>query len=92
MNDQKKKPDCPLIGQNGNIFNLMGIASRTLRKNGMADEATEMTERIYQSGSYDEALCIIGEYVNITSGDETEDEAFVSPDESEPNGDMGMGM
>ena len=23
------KPDCPLIGQDGNIFNLMGIASRT---------------------------------------------------------------
>lgn len=23
-----KKPDCPLIGQNGNIFNLMGIAAK----------------------------------------------------------------
>ena len=92
MNDQKKKPDCPLIGQNGNIFNLMGIASRTFRKNGMADEATEMTERIYRSGSYDEALCIIGEYVNITSDDETEDKAFVSPDESDPDGEMGMRM
>ncbi len=92
MNDQKKKPDCPLIGQNGNIFNLMGIASRTLRKNGMADEATEMTERIYRSGSYDEALCIIGEHVNITSGDETEDEAIDSPDGSDPDSEMDMGM
>ena len=25
-----KKPKCPLIGQDGNIFNLMGIASKTL--------------------------------------------------------------
>ena len=73
MNENKKKPDCPLIGQDGNIFNLMGIASRTLRRNGMAEEAKEMTNRIYQSGSYDEALCIIGEYVNITSVDELED-------------------
>lgn len=74
MNENKKKPDCPLIGQDGNIFNLMGIASRTLRRNGMAEEAKEMTDRIYQSGSYDEALCIMGEYVNITSVDEIEDE------------------
>ena len=32
----KQKPDCELIGQDGNIFNLMGIASRTLKQNGMA--------------------------------------------------------
>ena len=63
------KPDCPLIGQDGNIFNLMGIALRTLRQSGMADEAKAMQERITASGSYDEALNIIGEYVNITSAD-----------------------
>lgn len=67
---EKKKPDCKLIGEDGNIFNLMGIASRTLRQNGMADEAVEMRDRIRESGSYDQALCIIGEYVNITGGDE----------------------
>lgn len=32
---EKVKPDCALIGQDGNIFNLMGIASRTLKQNGM---------------------------------------------------------
>lgn len=69
----KKKPDCKLIGEDGNIFNLMGIASRTLCQNGMADEAVEMRDRICSSGSYGEALCIIGEYVNIT-GDDTSDE------------------
>lgn len=64
------KPDCPLIGADGNIFNLMGIASRTLRRCGMADEAKEMCDRITDSGSYHEALGIIGEYVNIVSQDE----------------------
>lgn len=39
-----------------------------------------MTGRIHECGSYDEALGIIGEYVNITSEDEPEDE------------DEGMGM
>ena len=66
----KQKPDCPLIGQDGNIVNLMGLASRTLRENGMKEQATQMCKRITASGSYDEALCVIGEYVNITSVDE----------------------
>lgn len=63
------KPDCALIGEDGNIFNLMAIATRTLKTYDMADRAEEMCSRIKSSGSYDEALCIIGEYVNITSKD-----------------------
>ena len=61
------KPDCPLIGTDGNIFHLMGKASETLRKNGMQEQAEEMRNRIFQCQSYDSALCIIGDYVNITS-------------------------
>ena len=45
----------------------------------MSMEASEMTEKVFGSGSYEEALGIIGEYVNITSVDE--------PDE-----DIGMDM
>lgn len=77
---EREKPDCKLIGEDGNIFNLMGLAARTLRHKGLAEQATEMTGRIHECGSYDEALCIIGEYVNITGGEESEDE------------DEGMGM
>ena len=69
----KTKPDCKLIGEDGTIYNLMGLAARTLRKNGLTEQATEMTERITACGSYDEALGIIGEYVNITGEDETEE-------------------
>lgn len=72
--EESLKPDCPLIGQDGNIFNLMGIASRTLRQNGMSEQATEMRSRITETaGSYSEALGIIGEYVNITSVDDGQD-------------------
>jgi len=59
------KPVCKLIGEDGNIFNLMGIASRTLKKVGMKEEAKEMTDRILNSKSYTEALAIISEYVEI---------------------------
>ena len=50
----------------------MGVASQTLRENGLGDEAKEMCERIQNSDSYYKALGIIGEYVNITSMDEQE--------------------
>ena len=39
------KPDCPLIGQNGNIMNLIGIAGRTLREHGMEQQANCVTMR-----------------------------------------------
>lgn len=42
----KKKHDCKLIGEDGNIFNLIGIASRTLRQNGMPEQAVEMRDRM----------------------------------------------
>lgn len=72
--EEKVKPDCALIGCDSNIFNLMGIASRTLKQNGMADETKEMCSRVTSSESYCEALNIIGEYVNITDGSEQSDD------------------
>lgn len=70
--EERKKPDCKLIGENGNIYNLAGIASETLKRNGLEEQAKEMRDRIYSSGSYNEALSVIGEYVNITDGEEFE--------------------
>lgn len=60
-----EKPIAKLIGQDGNVFNLVGIASKALRKANQADKATEMTEKVFGSGSYEEALNIIGEYCEI---------------------------
>ena len=78
---EKVKPDCKLVGQDGNIFNLMGIASHTLKQNGMADEAKEKCGRVTKSGSYCEALSIIGEYVNITDSSEQSDDIDENYDE-----------
>lgn len=59
------KPKCKLIGEDGNIFNLMGIASRTLKRAGLEEEAKEMVDRIFKSESYDRALQIIMDYVEV---------------------------
>ena len=68
-----QKPDCQLIGEDGNIFNLIGLASRTLRENGLEAQAKEMQERIMGGGCHDysAALNVIGEYVNITGPEES---------------------
>ena len=59
------KPKCKLIGEDGNIFNLMGIASRTLKRAGLEEEAKEKVDRIFKSESYDRALQIIMDYVEV---------------------------
>ncbi len=87
MENEKRKPDCPLIGQDGNVFNLIGIASRTLKENGMSKESKEMSSRVFDSGSYAEALSIIGEYVNITSAEDMDEDYDENFDE-----DYGMEM
>lgn len=70
------KPDCPLIGEDGNIFNLIAIASRALRRNGLQAQAEEMRERITGGECHDyyAALNVIGEYVNITGPEDRETE------------------
>jgi hypothetical protein len=62
-----EKPECQLMGENGNIFNLIGIASRTLKRAGLREQANQMRKEVIQSQtqSYDEALAIIDKYVDI---------------------------
>lgn len=59
------KPIAKLIGADGNIFNLLGIAQKALRKAGMSEQAKEMTHKVTESNSYSAALAIISEYVEV---------------------------
>lgn len=70
---ERVKPDCALLGTDGNIFALSGKAAQTLKQNGMRMESREMLDKVMSSGSYEEALGVIGDYVNITDGSESED-------------------
>jgi len=81
---ETRKPDCPLIGQDGNVFNLMGIAARMLKQYGQDAAAMAMRARVMDSDSYGAALVIMGAYVNFTSVGGDSDEEF---DE-----DQGMSM
>lgn len=63
--DEDLKPKCKLIGEDGNIFFILGRVSRVLKDNGMVDKAKECSDRVMASGSYEQALCIIMEYVEV---------------------------
>lgn len=61
-----RKPRCTLTGTNGNVFALLGRASRTLRDNKMNKQANECVDRVLSTArSYDEALRIMMEYVEV---------------------------
>ena len=59
------KPKCKLIGKDGNVFNIIGLVSKALKKEGMAKEADEFVKKAFSSESYDAVLCLCSNYVEI---------------------------
>lgn len=57
------RPKMQLAGQDGNIFAIMGRASRLLSDSGQADKAKEMRGRVMDCLSYEAALKVVSEYV-----------------------------
>ena len=55
---------CDLTGVDGNVFSLLGAATKALKRDGQFFEAGEMQNRVMSSDSYDQAFSIILEYVD----------------------------
>ena len=64
-NMQNLKPVAKVIGKDGNVFNLIGICMKALKRAGQPEKAKEMQEKIFAAGSYEEALNIMGEYCDL---------------------------
>ena len=58
-----EKPKAPIVGADGNIFNLVGICSKALKNAGYNEEAKEMANKVTNSKSYEEALSILCDYI-----------------------------
>lgn len=65
------RPKMQLAGQDGNIFSIMGRASRLLSDSGQADKAKEMRGRVMDCLSYEAALKVISEYVETEISEKT---------------------
>lgn len=62
----KEKPEAKVIGLDGNIYNVMGIAQRAMKNNNIGREVIdEMIKRVTFSNSYEEALLVIQDYVEF---------------------------
>jgi len=59
------KPVVKIIGENGNIFNLVGIATMELKRNHQYDNAEKLKKEVLQSKSYSEALQAIMKYCEL---------------------------
>ena len=59
------KPKAKVLGKDGNVFNLIGICSRALKDAKQPERAKEMSEKVFASGSYHEALRIMADYCTL---------------------------
>lgn len=59
------KPKAKLIGENGNVFNLLSICTIALNNAGYRDKAKKLSDEVMSSGSYDEALSLMMNYVDV---------------------------
>jgi len=60
------KPKCELTETDGNVFALAGRVGSALKRAGQADKAKEFYEKLPNCGSYDEALRLMMEYVDVS--------------------------
>ena len=65
-----------LIGEDGNIFSIMGRASGLLQEAGLKEQATEMISCVTSCGDYYQALNIISEYVDTELSDHSQPQKF----------------
>lgn len=72
------KPAMNLLGEDGNIYAIMGRASLLLAQSGQKEKVDEMFQRVIKCGSYEAALNIVSEYV------ETELSPVIQSQKSKP--------
>jgi len=62
---EEKRPECQLIGKDGNVFFIIGAVRKTLSRAGFENEAKQFTEEATVQKSYDDVLRLCMEYVVI---------------------------
>ena len=60
-----KKPQCELIGEDSNVFFIIGRVIKTLRRAGLNEQADEFNSKYKDCQSYDEVLQLSMDYVEI---------------------------
>ena len=56
-------------GESGNIYYIMWQAVRVLRKEGRTEDGQQMWDKVLECDSYDAALQVIAQYVELKEED-----------------------
>jgi len=59
------KPNVKMVGEDGNVFAVIGRVRRALREAGQEDKAKEFSDRAMAAHSYDEVLGMVFEYCEV---------------------------
>ena len=62
---KSEKPTVKLVGENGNVFNLLGICHRAARKAGWDEDEWNAFFAKATDGSYENALEVIQERFDV---------------------------
>ena len=60
MPEEHFKPKCQMVGEDGNVFAIIGRVSKALRNDGQPSRADQWRE---QCKSYDDVLILVHDYV-----------------------------
>ena len=63
--EERPKPTVKLIGEDGNVFFVIGRTAKTLRKARQFKESSEFIDRAFKAGSYDAVLNLVMEYCEV---------------------------
>lgn len=63
--EETRKPKVKLSGTDGNVFALAGKVNTALAKAKQHEQAAEMRTRLFKCKSYEEALSLFMEYVDV---------------------------
>ena len=64
--EAKTKIEVKLVGENGNVFNIIGKVAKALERGGHPELAKEYKEKCFKAESYDEVLQLTCQYVEVT--------------------------
>jgi hypothetical protein len=60
-----KKTQVKLTDEDGNVFNLLGLCSRALKRDGKHEEAKQLQNKVMSCHSYDEAIQAMMEFCDV---------------------------
>jgi len=60
------KPELKLVGQDGNVFFILGKATRAARKAGWSEEKIKEFQKKAMSGDYNNALATCMDFFDVT--------------------------